>query len=57
MKAHEKWDLVMLNSKTLKDCRVLICPELRIFTNMEYYKISLSEIIRAKQYVAKYFIF
>ncbi len=42
MKACEKWDLVILNNKTLKDFRVLNYQKLRVATDTEYYKMSLS---------------
>ncbi len=53
MKAREKWDLVMLNSKTLKDFRALNYQKLRLLTDTKYYKISLSNNVRTKEYVAK----
>ncbi len=53
MKAREKWDLVMLNSKTLKDFHVLNYQKLRVLTSTKYYKISLSNNVRTKEYVVK----
>ena len=41
MKARKIWDLVMVNSETLKDFCVLNYQKLRLLTDTKYYKIGL----------------
>ena len=41
MKARKKWDLVMVNSETLKDVRVLNYQKLRLLIDTKYYRIGL----------------
>jgi hypothetical protein len=56
MKACEKWDLMMLNSKTLKNFHISNSQKLQLFTYKRHEKTSLSSNIRIKC-VTKQFIF
>ncbi len=53
MKDREKWNSVMLINKTFRDVRALNYQKLRLLTDTKYYKISLSNNMRTKEYVAK----